>query len=165
MPDPSIDPNGREQPEAAEPESERKPRDGRLVAVAILETLAGEKSPTEAAEGLGVSLTYYYTLEGKGLEGLVRACEPKPKGRQLTMDRKLEEAQKEIAQLRRELRRSQAVARAAQRSLEMAPAVQAPRSSKKKTTKKKGKRKRRATVRALKAVDRLRAEVGPKAEG
>ena len=143
---------------------EQKPRDGRRIALAILEALAGTKTPTEAAADLGVSLTYYYTLETKALEGLVRACEPKPKGRQLTMERKLEESEKENDQLRRELRRAQAVARAAQRSLEIAPSPPAPR--KKKVTKKKaGKRRKRATVRALKAADRLRTEVGRESEG
>ncbi len=163
MPDPEPQPNDRGDVGTDATDSDPKPRDGRLVALAILQTLAGEKSPTEAAEGLGVSLTYYYTLESKALEGLVRACEPKPKGRQLTLDRKLEEAEKESARLRRELRRSQAVARAAQRALEIAPATPAPRASKK-TTKKKGKRKKRATVRALKAVDRLKAESDEKIE-
>ncbi len=151
-------------PAPSEEPSEEKPRDGRRIALAILEVLAGSKTPTEAAEDLGVSLTYYYTLETKGLEGLVRACEPKPKGRQLTMERKLEEVEKENVQLRRELRRAQAFARAAQRSLEIAPSP--PRAQKKKVTKKKtGKRKKRATVRALKAADRLRADLDRKCEG
>jgi hypothetical protein len=127
---------------------EQKPRDGRRIALAILEALAGTKTPTEAAADLGVSLTYYYTLETKALKGLVRACEPKPKGRQLTMERKLEESEKENDQL----------------SLEIAPSPPAPR--KKKVTKKKtGKRRKRATVRALKAADRLRTEVGRESEG
>jgi hypothetical protein len=80
------------------------------------------------------------------------------------MERKLEEVEKENVQLRRELRRAQAFARAAQRSLEIAPSP--PRAQKKKVTKKKtGKRKKRATVRALKAADRLRADLDRKSEG
>ena len=137
---------------------ERKPRDGRLVALAVLETLAGEKTPTEAAESLGVSLTHYYNLENRALEGLVKACAPKPKGRQWTAERELEDVRKENLQLRREVRRAQAVARAAQRSLELAPAPAANRKAKK-STKTKGRRKKKATVRALKAVRRLQSEV------
>lgn len=149
-------------PEATESSTPRstptpQTRDGRRVALAVLETLAGEKTPTEAAESLGVSLTYFYTLENKALEGLVKACEPKPKGRQWTAERELEEVRKENAQLRREVRRAQAVARAAQRSLEM-PKPQTGRKKAKRAAKK-GRRKKRATVRALKAVRRLEAEV------
>jgi len=138
--------------------TERKPRDGRLVALAVLETLAGEKTPTEASESLGVSLTYYYTLENRALEGLVKACKPKPKGRQWTAERELAEVRKENGQLRREVRRAQAVARAAQRSLELAPPPK-PGRSQKATAKKKGRRKKKASVRALKAVRRLQSEL------
>jgi hypothetical protein len=102
-------------------------------------------------------LTYYYTLENRALEGLVKACAPKPKGRQWTLERELEEAKKENGQLRREVRRAQAVARAAQRSLELAP-VRAPKPGRK-TAKTKGRRKKKATVRALKAVRRLESQL------
>jgi hypothetical protein len=50
-------------------------------AAAILEVLAGARTPTEAATALAVSLPRYYQLESRALEGLVAACVPKPKGR------------------------------------------------------------------------------------
>src|ERR1700682_6224924 len=50
-------------------------------AAAILEVLAGARTPTEAATALSVSLPRYYQLESRGLGGLVAACVPKPKGR------------------------------------------------------------------------------------
>jgi hypothetical protein len=42
-------------------------------AAAILEVLAGARTPTEAATALAVSLPRYYQLESRALEGLVAA--------------------------------------------------------------------------------------------
>src|ERR1700675_2184497 len=50
-------------------------------AAAVLEVLGGAKRPVEAAENLGIALPSYYLLEARALEGLVSACEPKPRGR------------------------------------------------------------------------------------
>ena len=130
-----------------------KSRDARKSAMAILEALAGQKTPQEAAESIGVSVTYYYTLEQKALEGLVKACEPKPRGRTWTVEKELEQVRVENAHLRRELKRAQALTRAAQRAIELAP-TPAPRA-KQKAAKSKGKRKKKATVRALKAIERI----------
>ena len=49
-------------------------------AAAILEVLAGDRTPQEAATVLSMSLPYFYILERKALEGLLKACEPQPKG-------------------------------------------------------------------------------------
>jgi hypothetical protein len=46
----------------------------------ILEVLAGMRTPTEAATVVGLSVPRYYLWEQRALEGLVRACEPRPKG-------------------------------------------------------------------------------------
>ncbi len=157
VPEPNVpEPNTPDEGEPSEAPSPTATRDGRRTALAVLETLAGEKTPTEAAESIGVSLTYFYTLENRALEGLVKGCEPKPKGRQWTVERELEEVRKENMQLRREVRRAQAVARAAQRSLEL-PSTVKPKARRKKAAKK-GRRKKRATVRALKVLDRLKSE-------
>jgi hypothetical protein len=48
--------------------------------VAILEVLAGLRTPAEAAQSLQISLPRYYVLETRALEGLVAGCEPKPLG-------------------------------------------------------------------------------------
>jgi hypothetical protein len=53
----------------------------RLGAV-ILEVSAGIRTPLQAAEALGLSLPRYYQIEANGLNGLVAACTPKPKGLQ-----------------------------------------------------------------------------------
>ena len=106
-----------------------KIRDGRLIALEILEVLAGTKSPTEASQALSVSLTRYYTLENRALEGLVAACEPQPRGPRPSQDKVLEELRAENANLVRECKRFQTLARATKRSLELVqPKVRAPRS-------------------------------------
>ena len=46
-------------------------REARRLAAAILEVLAGMRSPTEAAQALSISGPRYYTLEQRALEGLV----------------------------------------------------------------------------------------------
>lgn len=105
--------------EATKPdESSEKPRDGRVIGLTILEVLGGLKSPPEAAESLGVSLTYYYVLETRAIEGLLLACEPKPKGPRSSPEKQLEDLRRDKDRLERELLRTQAIARAAQRSLE-----------------------------------------------
>jgi len=144
--------------DATTPEdSPEKPRDGRVIGLTILEVLGGLKSPTEAAESLEVSLTYYYVLETKAIEGLLHACEPKARGPRSSPEKQLEELRRDKERLERELLRTQAIARAAQRSLEQEIAKKPkPRTGTASRAKKKaGKRRKKRTVRALRAVDRL----------
>src|SRR5262249_23557609 len=56
-------------------------REARQRAAAILEVLAGARTPAQAAEALGLSLPRYYQLENVALQGLVGACEPVSRGR------------------------------------------------------------------------------------
>ncbi len=63
------------------PHGRSKEAEKRLAA-AILEVLAGVRTPQQAAEALQMSLPRYYQLEARGLHGLLEACVPKPKGRQ-----------------------------------------------------------------------------------
>ena len=145
--------------EATKPEESReKPRDGRVIGLTILEVLGGLKSPPEAAESLDVSLTYYYVLEAKAIEGLLLACEPKPKGPRSSPEKQVEELRRDKERLERELLRTQAIARAAQRSLEqeIAKHPKPKKASASNRTKKVGKRRKQRTVRALRAVDRLK---------
>jgi len=58
-------------------------REARRLATLILEVLAGGRTPTEAAQALEISVPRYYQLEGRALRGLVAACEPRPRGRQV----------------------------------------------------------------------------------
>ena len=50
------------------------------LATAILEVLAGVRSPADAAKTLEISLPRYYLLEQRALAGLLAACEVRTKG-------------------------------------------------------------------------------------
>ena len=89
----------------------------RRQAVAILEVLAGMYRPLEAAQLLGTSLMRYYQLERRALEGLVAACEPRPRGPGLNPLRQIATLEREKASLKRECDRQRALVRAAQRAL------------------------------------------------
>ena len=95
------------------------------IAVAVLETLSGEQGTTEAAETLGISLSRYYQLETRALAGLLAAVEPRRKGRQKTPEREIKALRTEKAQLEKELRRHQALLRAAHRSVGLPQAKRA----------------------------------------
>jgi len=138
-------------------------REARRMAAAILEVLAGVTTPSEAAELLGVSLPRYYALETRGLEGLRNACEPRRRGRQQTAESRNEALQKEVERLTRECNRQGALARAAGRAVGLsAPKRKAARAqSEGKSGGKRRRRSRRPTVRALKAVSRLRESLEP----
>lgn len=126
--------------------------EARKRAAAILEVLAGTRTPTAAAEALGVSLPRYYLLEVQALHGLLVACEPRPGGRQLSAESALAALRRECEQLRRDCARQQALVRAAQRTIGLPPpAVTQPASAGKK------RRRRRPTARALRAAARLQA--------
>jgi len=129
----------------------------RLV-VAILEVLGGLRSPAEAAEALKISLPRYYILETRALEGMVVACEPKPLGKQPSLETRITALEKELRQAHRQIARQQALVRAAQRSVGLSAAeTQKSKASVKRG--RKGRKKRPPTVRALKAADTLRNRV------
>lgn len=128
------------------------------VAVAILEVLAGARSPAEAAAALKVSLPRYYVLETRALEGMVAACEPKPLGKQPSPETRIASLEKELQQAYRQCARQQALVRAAQRSVGLPAAeTQGGKTSSKRD--RQGRKKRRPVVRALKAAGTLRNRV------
>ena|SRR5271165_6999971 len=130
----------------------QRSRDAKQRAAAILEVLAGARTPTQAAEALGLSLARYYLLEDQALAAVVTACEPQPRGRSADSGQRLASLQRECERWQRESARQQTLVRAAQRSIGLAPPP-AP------ATKDKGKkRRRRPVVRALAAAQRLRQE-------
>ena len=130
----------------------------RRVAAAILEVLGGLRLPSDAASALSISLPRYYQLETRALNGLVGACEPRPIGRVRSVESELAAAQREIATLKRDCSRQQALVRLAQRTVGLS-APQPPKPGPK------GLRKRRKpTVRALKAVAVLKSGASGEAE-
>jgi len=132
------------------------PSEAQRLAAAILEVLAGVRSPTAAAELLAISLPRYYQLEARALEGLVAALAPRPLGKQPSLEKRLLQLEKELAAARRACARQEALVRLTQRSLGLAALAKPPAAAPTKD----GKRRqpRRPTVRALKAAQTLRAQ-------
>ena len=120
-------------------------------AAAVLEVLGGAKSPPEAAEALQIALPSYYLLEARALEGLIAACEPRPRGRAAGQGGgTLGALKRENDRLRQDLTRANALARAVQRAAGM------PQAEESKTDGR-PRRRRRATARALRAARQLSA--------
>jgi hypothetical protein len=127
--------------------------EAKRLAAAILEVLAGARTPTEAATALGLSVPRYYQVEAQALRGLLAACEPKPKGRVRTAETEVAALHKENQRLQRELTRHQSLARAAQRAVGLSPPSPVSKTGKKP-------RKRRV-ARALNVAERLKQETAP----
>jgi len=96
----------------------------------ILEALSGEIGTTEASEQMGVSLSRYYQLEGRALQGMLAAMEPKKRGIQMTPARQILALEAEKKLLEKDLRRHQSLLRAANRSLGLARGGRKKASSK-----------------------------------
>jgi hypothetical protein len=125
-------------------------------AAAILEVLAGERTPRQAAAVLSMSLPYFYLLERKALQGLLKGCEPQPKGPPAQgAERKLAALEQELARCRRECQRQEALVRATQRAvgLPASPPASTPKVGDKNGARR---RRRRPVVRALRAARTLR---------
>jgi hypothetical protein len=128
-------------------------------AAVILEVLSGVRDTGEASQALGVSLSRYYVLEVRAIQGLVRSLEPRPKGKQQSPEVALRESRQEVARLAREVARTQALLRVSQRTLGLKPGRAPEKRSKLGTSSSKSKvRRRRRTVRrAAQAIARLRS--------
>jgi len=144
----------------AKPAARKRPPEpgspaGRKTAAAILEVLGGERSPTEAAEALGVSLPRYYAIETRALAGFLAGCEPPSLGRRVAPEREVERLRRENERLTRDVARQQALARTASRAAGLASQPSPARAGKD------GKRRkrRRPMARAL----RMAAALHPKA--
>lgn len=90
--------------------------DAKRVAGTILEVLAGVRSITDAALGLGVTSARYYALEARAVAGLIAACEPRSPGPQTGhgLQAEVDRLRAERDRLRDEAARYQALARIAQ---------------------------------------------------
>ncbi len=134
------------------------PREGREVsrlAACVLEVLAGLRTPTEAAQELGVSLPRYYQLEQRALQGLVAGCVPARRGRTMSPESENARLRRDNERLTRECQRQQALVRLARQAAGLANPVAQP--GKESVS---GVRKRRArrTVRGQEAARRLRQQ-------
>jgi hypothetical protein len=129
------------------------------LAAAILEVLAGLRTPQQAAEAVGLSLVRYYQVEAGGLRGLLAACEPKPRGRQANPLAELAVLQRQNERLQRDVARQQSLVRLAQRAVGLsAPVPKAAKAGAKR-------RPRKPVARALTVAARLRAEAAGAGSG
>ena len=126
-------------------------REARRLAAALLEVLAGQRTPAQAAQALALSLPRYYQVEAAALRGLLAACEPKPRGRQVNLDGQVRDLKRANERLQRDLARQQALVRLTQR----AAGLTAPAPTPAKTGKG---RRRKPAARALAVAERLRSE-------
>ena len=147
---------------SAAPRTGQEPEAARRAA-AILEVLAGVRGPTDAAEALAISVNHYYLLERRALAGLVSACAPQPKGpRGPGLEAQVVRLERELEECRRECQRQAALVRMAQCAVGLPTTAEAAGPEKKgrgkgRTAKpQKTRRRRRPTVRALRAADALR---------
>jgi len=138
-----------EEPEVEEKEPTGSPG-ARRKAMVILEVLGGVRTPTDAAEELGIPTPRYYQWEERGVEGLVAALEPKKRGPRRDPEKEIERMKEELEALRKECARYEALLRSAQRAIGLRAEERTP------TTKKKSsKRSRKPTVRALTAIGKI----------
>ena len=134
--------------------------EAKRLAAAILEVLAGARTPTEAAQALGMSLPRYYLLEDRAMHGMLVACEPRSMSRGPSPVSALAALRRECDQLRRECTRQQTLVRAAQRTIGLAPPPPPARGPERNGKKR---RRRRPTARALRVAARLTQEDRPPA--
>jgi hypothetical protein len=135
-------------------------RDAQRTAAAILEVLAGARTPGQAAEALSVSLPRYFQLETRALRAVLESCEPRPRGPGRSADKELAALTRQHERLRSELTRQQTLVRMAQRTIGLAAPAPPPKPAPGK------KKRRRPVVRALRAVAHLQqqSEKAPAAE-
>jgi hypothetical protein len=125
-------------------------REAKQLAAAILEVLAGARTPAQAATALGWSLPRYYQREAQALRGLLAGCEPRPPGRTRSAEAELARLRQEQQRLERALARQQALVRLTQRAAGLPAATPAAAAA--------GKRRRKAAARAVPLAARLRQE-------
>jgi hypothetical protein len=127
-------------------------REAQKLAAAILEVLAGVRTPGQAAEALGISLPRYFQVETRAMQALVASCEARPRGRTPSADKELAALRRQHERLERELARQQTLVRLAQRTIGLPPPAPAAKPAPGK------KKRRRPVVRALHAAQQLQRQ-------
>ena len=94
--------------------------EARRLAAGILEVMSGERGPAEVSEALGISSMRYYALEERAIQGMLKALEPRPRGRKASSpEDAISKLEKERDRLKRELGRSQALLRVVRKSVRL----------------------------------------------
>jgi hypothetical protein len=155
-------PGGAELGRDAGPEAQR-------LAAAVLDVLAGVRTPRQAAEALGVSLPRYFQVETRAVQALVAGCAPRPRGPGRNPDKELATLRRQCQRLERQLSRQQTLVRLAQRTIGLTPPKASPPPA---AQGKRARRRRQPVVRALRAAELLhersqetQAAAAPGAEG
>jgi hypothetical protein len=133
----------------------------RRAAAVILEVLSGVRGTAEGCEALSITPMRYYVLETRALQGLVGALEPRARGKRRNVEDEIFRIRREKVKLERELARTQALVRAAERTIGI-PAV---RAKSKITEDGKKPRRPRRVARAGRAIAALRAPTAAVGEG
>ena len=132
----------------------------RRSAAVILEVLSGLRGTAEACDALSITPMRYYVLETRALQGLVGALEPRPRGKKRSAEDEMREIRREKQKLERELARTRALVRAAERTIGI------PAAGAKSRVGADGKKKRRRRPeRAGRAIAALRAPSVTTSEG
>jgi hypothetical protein len=140
-------------PDPAEADPRAVAERAKLTAAVVLDVLAGNRSPGDAASALGLSVARYYVIEEQAINGLIAGCSPRQRGRQPDPGKEIARITAENQRLTQALLRQQALVRTSQRSLGVAlPTKTTPVAT---TPPGRGKGKRQPKVRALRAVKRL----------
>ena len=128
--------------------------EARKVAAIVLESICGVCGVEDASARLGIAVPRYYVLETRALQGLIEALEPRRRGRQQTDESRIAALTRQSTRLERDVRRYQALHRAATRAIGLAPSAPKP-------TEAKGAKKRRVRrrARAERVIDILREGV------
>ena len=130
----------------SDPTTDPSERAGEIAAL-ILEVLAGARSAGEAADAIGVSLTRYYLIERRAVDGLVAACKEQPRGPRRDPEREIDKLRLEVARLEKECLRSQSLLRISQRSAALGAVLTGKEKPLGKSERKR--RRRRKAARAL----------------
>jgi len=136
--------------------------EARRQAAAVLEVLAGVRTPAEVAQQLAMSLTRYYIIESRALHGLLAACEARPRGKVRSPASELAAVRRDCEQLRRQVARQQALLRVTERAMGLAGPPATSSKADDKSTKKR--RPRKPKARALQAAAVLQAAAAPAAD-
>lgn len=127
----------------------RGSEEARRAAAVILEVVSGERGAYEAAEAVGISPMRYYALEGRALQGMVTALEPRPRGpRGPRPEEALRRVEAEKERLRREVGRLQSLLRLVRKGYRL----EEPKAA----AKGKDKKRQKPKSRAKELVSRLR---------
>lgn len=130
--------------------------EARRSAAMVLDVLAGVRTPADAASALTLTPLRYLALERRAIEGLLGACERRPRGPRRSPECEVAALKREATRLERESARSTALLRIAQRTLGLRTA-----EPKRPAKDARGRTRRKPMVRALRVAAALRAATTP----